>query len=359
MSADPIFIMSSERSGSNLLRKLIANHSQVSGPRAPHLLDVFADLWMYYDTSKGGDGYMKILQDMMEVVNHPYYGWDLEISAADLCEKEQPISFSDCFQALYNECARRLNSKYIVCKENKLFDYAIPLLNHFKNSSFIYLYRDPRDYTRSWLKKPMGINSLEAAANTWSREQQACIRLRDVFECPAISVSYENLIENPSQTMKGVLGHIGIEVESECFSTQESDDPLVQKNEYWKNLNKPIYSSNKNKYKEYFDKKEIKRVETTTKEQMVHLGYDPDTSANWALSERGFYQRASSVTSRAWEYFRREVFGLNEVEDAQSSSKTETEKMISSVISLRNKVEYKRKKEWCKRKGVNLERIIS
>ncbi len=359
MSANPIFIMSSERSGSNLLRTLIANHSQVSGPRAPHLLDVFADLCMYYDTSKGEDGYLKIVQDMIKVVNHPYYGWDLEVSAADLCEKEQPSSFLDCFQAIYNECARSTNSEYIICKENRLFDYAIPLFDHFKNSSFIYLYRDPRDYTRSWLKQPMGINSLQAAANTWSREQIACIRLRDVFELPVISVSYENLIEDPAQTMKGVLGHIGIEVESECFSTQKSDDPIVQNNEYWKNLNKPIDSSNKKKYKQYFEQKEIERVETAAKEQMVYLGYDLDTSADWTLPDRGFYQRVFSVMSRAWGYFRREVFSLNEVEDTQSSAKTETEKMISSVISLRNKVEYKRKKEWCKRKGANIDRVIS
>ena len=38
---DPIFIMSSERSGSNLLRILLSNHSRLAAPVAAQLLPIF------------------------------------------------------------------------------------------------------------------------------------------------------------------------------------------------------------------------------------------------------------------------------------------------------------------------------
>lgn len=354
MSANLIFLMSSERSGSNLLRTLIANHSQVSGPRAPHLLDVFADLWMYYDTTGERDGYINILKDMLRIVNHPYYGWDLEVSAPFLYGKENPESFLDCFQALYNQSARSLVSEYIVCKENKLFDYAIPLLDHFENCSFIYLYRDPRDYTRSWLKTPVHINSVPRAAQTWSREQQACIRLRDMYQIPTVSVSYEGLIGDPSDTMKDVLTHIGLAIESDCFSTQKSDDPLVEKNEYWKNLNKPIDSSNKNKYKDYFEKDDINRIETEAKDEMVYLGYDLDTLANWTPPERSLTDRVASVSYRAWAYFNRDIIGVDWTSDEDKVEESETTQMISDVMSLRQDIESCRKNKWYDRKNVDV-----
>lgn len=356
MSMKPIFIMSSERSGSNLLRTLFGNHSAVCAPRAPHLLDVFSDLWMYYDTS-GGDGYLHLLEDMMRIANHSYYGWDLNASAEDLFKESEPESFLDCFQALYERCAHDRDSEYIVCKENNVFDYAWQLLDHFDEGSFIYLYRDPRDYARSWMKKPMGINHPLRAARTWSREQQTSIHLRDLYGLHAFPISYEKFIENPEESMEGVLQHIGLDVESACFSTQRSDDEIVSKNEYWKNLNKPIDSSNKNKYTSFFDTETVRRIETIAKDEMLYLGYELDTDADWSPQNqrRGFVERVSGVASRAWGYFSQEIVGTNGIADeSDEEQKSETERMISSVISLRLEIESRRKREWYQREGLTL-----
>ena len=43
-----IILLVSERSGSNLLRTLIGNHSDISAPIAPHLLHVFYNIKQLY-----------------------------------------------------------------------------------------------------------------------------------------------------------------------------------------------------------------------------------------------------------------------------------------------------------------------
>ncbi|MBK7482140.1 MAG: sulfotransferase [Flavobacteriales bacterium] len=46
--SSPIFLVGSERSGSNLLRSLIGNHSMVEAPTAPHFFDQWSHaLWAY------------------------------------------------------------------------------------------------------------------------------------------------------------------------------------------------------------------------------------------------------------------------------------------------------------------------
>ena len=59
-----IVLLASERSGSNLLRSLLGNHSQISAPVAPHLLVEFYNSSKYY-------GDLRDLQNIKELLRCP------------------------------------------------------------------------------------------------------------------------------------------------------------------------------------------------------------------------------------------------------------------------------------------------
>ena len=63
----------------------------------------------------------------------------------------------------------------------------------------------------------------------------------------------------------------------------DEDRPTTEEewNEYWKNLDRPIMSSNSKRYRSEFDSETLRRIETITKESLIRLGYTPDTPADW------------------------------------------------------------------------------
>jgi hypothetical protein len=88
-----------------------------------------------------------------------------------------------------------------------------------------------------------------------------------------------------------------------CFLRREADEfdedrPATEEewDEYWKNLDRPIMSSNSKKYRSKFDSETLRRIETITKESLIRLDYALDTPADW----EGPAPRGSGHASVEW-----------------------------------------------------------
>lgn len=65
MTDASIVLIASEHSVSNLLRKLLSNHSRISGPVAPHLLAEFAPLARLYGDLSNADNVRTLHSNML------------------------------------------------------------------------------------------------------------------------------------------------------------------------------------------------------------------------------------------------------------------------------------------------------
>ena len=74
-----IILLASERSGSNLLRTLLGNHSSISSPIAPHLINAFYPIKHYYLNLTYKSNNEILFQDMLQVVNHHYSNFKLKL----------------------------------------------------------------------------------------------------------------------------------------------------------------------------------------------------------------------------------------------------------------------------------------
>lgn len=277
----PVFIISSERSGSNLLRTLLSNHSRLAAPVAAQLLPTFHTLAPYYGPLEERKNALRLISDMASVVNHPYYGWNLEVDGAELYGRYRPVAFLDFFTMFYVEKQQTSGKQRFVCKENDLFDFAFALRHYYKDAHFIYLYRDPRDVVASQVKAPFGPNTPYGAAQLWKREQVRCDVLLHTFQLPAHALSYESLIDNPARTMEGVLQFLEEPVEPACFRVETEKNETVDWNVAWKNLSRPIMKHNAGKYRALFARKTLDMIESITAYEMERLGYARDTEATW------------------------------------------------------------------------------
>lgn len=278
---NPIIILASERSGTNLLRSLLDNHAAICSPPPPHLYNTFFPLRKYYGDLRDPANSLRLLDDLVSFVNHPYHTWRLEVSPASIQNRYCPASLPAAIHSVWSAKTEFDGKKSFASKDIHSFDFAFYIKTHCPGARFIYLVRDPRDVVASWMKNPIAHFTVYNAAMNWRENQLRCLELIQQLGIDAVTVHYEELIASTADTMSRVLQEIGETIEDSCFNTNAEKAAEVAQNPYWKNLAKPVLSDNAGKYREQLSEVEVAIVETTCKDQMLALGYQLETTASW------------------------------------------------------------------------------
>lgn len=278
-----IFIIASERSGTNLLRTLLGNHHDIVAPIAPHFLNTFYPILRYYGFLKEKKQCKLLIKDAIALANHPYHNWQLNTSEKKIYEKYQPNSLVSIIDALYQEKATSLNKNNYVSKGIHNFNFVALIKQELTNVKFIYLYRDPRDKVASSLRKPLFMHTPFQVINRWNEEQNKCITLSKIYQEDVFMLKYEDLIKNTEKEMSKLLNFFNLDIDPSCFNTNKNNKE-AKRNEFWKNLDKAIIKDNDKKYKSQLLEKDILIIESIAKENMKVLGYSLDTTADWNKS---------------------------------------------------------------------------
>ena len=90
--------------------------------------------------------------------------------------------------------------------------------------------------------------------------------------------------------MDDVVEFIGLEKDPNCYTT-ESQNTESERNEFWKNLSKPIQSDNSRKYLKSLNRKDLHLIESYCHNIMKILGYDQfETELKWDKSKSYVFQ---------------------------------------------------------------------
>ena len=116
-----IFIVSSERSGSNLLKSILSAHTEVSGPVVQQLFASFRPLLPFYGPLEA-KGYEQLQKDLIRFVNlkATNFEWPFDFELSDLAESA--YSFGALLRDIYQAYANCESKAHFVDKENNLFD---------------------------------------------------------------------------------------------------------------------------------------------------------------------------------------------------------------------------------------------
>lgn len=325
-----VFILSSERSGTNLLRSLIGRHSQISAPVAPHLLLTLGSTCKYYGDLNKKERSIKLIEDSMKIVNHSYHDWKLnKLSSNEIYEKYNPNSLIKIKDALFSEKALDENKSVYFSKELKNYRYFEQLIRELKETKFIYLHRDPRDIVVSWLRTPLFMHTPYQIITNWIEEQKACLDLLEKHPSKILSISYEELIEKTKETITKCLHFIGVKIEPICFQTDRNNQES-KRNEFWKNLSKPIMTENSKKYLNELSEKDILIIESSSKEIMVKLGYtDLRSSADWNKQDTPEFKKMETTLTEKSKLKNKEFY---ETTMSQLKSKLEMQDKIYKEI---------------------------
>ena len=275
----PTFIMSTERSGSNLVRKMLGAHPDIAAPPPAHHLTHLSVLLPYYGPLGRRNNLRKLVDDAVEMtqVEDSHLEWSHRLEADEILERVETPSLPGVLEAMYELVAEREEAVGWACKENSLFEHAFDLRDTIRQAKFVYLCRDGRDVAVSMQNVPTHDEHVYYIAREWLDEQLDCLRVLQELEPRghATLLKYEDLIEEPERELRRICEFVDIDYHPRMlgFHKLEETQKAADKTVFWENLSQPVMSDNKGKFYEELTERERKIFESQAAAGLDLLGY--------------------------------------------------------------------------------------
>ena len=220
-----IFILSSPRSGSTLLRVMLAGHPSLFSPPELHLLpfNTMREREEQLNLSHLGEGLQKTLMEIhsLDAVASQGLVRDME---------QQNLSIKQVYQRLQENIAPRLlvdkSPSYAVNRAILERGEAI-----FANSKYIHLVRHPypviESFVRMRMQKMAGLgdeNPYQVAEQVWSKSNQNILDFLKQIEPERYhQIRYEELVKEPSATLSQLCDFLNVDFDSALLQPYEGD----------------------------------------------------------------------------------------------------------------------------------------
>ncbi|MFB4202249.1 hypothetical protein KBTX_03272 [wastewater metagenome] len=276
-----IFLMCSERSGSNLITKIMDAHHNVCGPSPKHLFNPVTRNAFRYEPLSDKGHWAELLTDIERLIGVSFSQWRTSFSQDDLLDLAPPGQLADLLRNIFLEEARAHGKQHCFVKENQLYEFTPFLLTHFPEARFLYLVRDPRDMALSWSRNPTHPGGVAHGAQQWKRDQQQFMKNHAALRDGGVSrmIRYEELVAATEEVTRSLCAFYGLPFDPGMLGFHENE--LTRRNAQtlpaWENLGKPVMSSNFGKYRDALSAEEIALIESICLPEMHALGYEPDT----------------------------------------------------------------------------------
>ncbi|MDA7426225.1 amino acid adenylation domain-containing protein [Thalassococcus lentus] len=309
-----LFLICSERSGSNLIRAMMDAHPQIAAPQPLHLIrDVIARA----DAMDFGQRDSAVANRMLDLVRtslHKQFPADQADEIANGVEQVEPFTPRNMMRALYDGIAEQTGATLVMVKENELHEAAGQIIDAFPDARFVFQTRDPRDYLASAVALKSGrfgnkFGSFRNAMQIWSADQRFGLRMLGHFGPDRVFFQrYEDLVADPEGVLRDLCAFAGLPFAPEMLEFHQRDNvqDFSARKDAWKNLAKPVMSGNFNKYRKSLTRRQIRAVEAMLGPLMDRLGYRRDFAKEtsrfslvWPSLTEPFERRAN----KAWTPF--------------------------------------------------------
>ena len=214
MGVPLLFVISSPRSGSTMLERMLESHSQILGGPEPHLLTPLAHLGVW------------------DKVDKAPYDHILAAEAQKLFVEKLPGGEQDYWDACRAYCdvlyGRFLaaSGKSICLDKTPAYGLILPfMMKVFPDAKYVVLTRHPLATFSSFANSFFDGSYVEAQShnpilNRYIPAIAAFLRQEDV---PCFHVRYEDLVKDPEMWMEKMYGYIGVDFERETIDYGEKE----------------------------------------------------------------------------------------------------------------------------------------
>ena len=276
MSENPIFIIGTERSGSNLVRLILNSHSQVFVPHPPHVLHFLAEKERDYGDLGDERNFEALACDVGGLVRRHIHPWDMDIDPQRILRSAPSRNLVGLFLALYDEALRQSGKVRWGCKSTFVLHHVRPILDMRPATKFILIVRDPRDVALSSRTSVFNPFHPFFTAELWNRQQEEALGL--LAELPSSSIHclrYESLLDDPASETRELCEFLGETFEATMLDYAQTPEAIYTAglSKSWKNAGRPILSGNQGRFRDELSDREIAWVEAVAGETMDGFGY--------------------------------------------------------------------------------------
>ena len=282
MSTAPLFIIGTERSGSNLLRVILNAHSRIAVPHPPHVMHWFGDLVPRYGDLERDPNFRGLIEDVLGFLDGHIYPWDVEITADQVLAQASPRSLYGVTAALYDRFLEHAGKARWGCKSTFMVHHVDTVLAAHPGARFLWLVRDPRDVAASSRKSVFSPFHPVHTTRLWLEQQREALALEARLPAKSLlRLRYEDLLADPEGRLRQVCAFLDEPFESAMLDF--AGTPAAQRgaalSESWANTARPVQSHNHGKYRKSLTPAEIAQVEALARPVMEVLDYpleDPE-----------------------------------------------------------------------------------
>ncbi len=294
MINNPIFIVGTERSGSNLMRLLLNAHPQIAIPHPPHIMRDFSNFLELYDDLQDDKNFTALAKDVAATVNRHFAPWGFVVEANKLVRRANNRSLYGLYTALYEVYAENVGKKRWGCKSTFMHRHIGEIMATHTDARFIHLVRDPRDVAVSARQSIFCKFTAYKTAALWTDEQSHIESWKKHSPSHFLNVRYEDLTADPENTLKKVMDFIGetyVPQQMEAYRGKEAKE-LSALSASWKNCQTPVSVKSVGQFSKSLSTKEIGHVEWQAGTLMIDYGYTPTSSPQKPVGklERGWIE---------------------------------------------------------------------
>ncbi|MCA1994598.1 MAG: sulfotransferase [Coleofasciculus sp. S288] len=273
-----IFMIGTQRSGSNLFRLMLNQLSEIAAPHPPHILKRMMPLVSSYGDLNQPLLFSLLVNDVCRLVELNPVPWEgVKLNRKDIMARCSQPNLYAVTGAVYDILAEAWGKRSWCNKSLANVRYAEELAQCFGDAKFIYLYRDGRDVALSFTKAIEGEKHYYHIAKDWNTAQKRALQLRDRIEPERfLPVSYENLVGNPEQTCKTVCEFLGVTYSDSMMDFHKSVEAqkAASSSELWSNVVRPLMQTNTRKFLKETKEEDLRIFESVAGEALDALGYE-------------------------------------------------------------------------------------
>ena len=293
-STNPIFIVGTERSGSNLLRLILDAHRHIAVPHPPHLLHLFAPIEARYGDLSQDASLEKLVDDVLALLRVHIHPWEVEISRERLLADAHPRDAFGVLCALYDQYCQGVGKARWGCKSTFMIHHTPRIRARYPDARFVWLVRDPRDVAASSRRSVFSPFHPVLTAELWREQQRIGLDLeRSLPDGSLMRLRYEDLLADPEAEVRRLCAFLDEAFDEGllAFHRTAAARRLGSLSESWRNATAPVLRNNAGKYRTELTRAEIGAVESVAGELMTPLEYPMDTDGSTRTD--GVFRRAS------------------------------------------------------------------
>jgi hypothetical protein len=293
MSSDPIYIIGTERSGSNLLRLVLNAHSRIAVPHPLHLMRYLAPTEDARGDLNDPAVFGRLVDDVLLLKRVHIHPWTVPIDRQRIMDEASPRDAMGVLGAMYDQVREAEGKARWGCKSTFMVHYADRALARDPGARFVLLVRDPRDVAASSRRSVFSPFHPWFTAQLWRDQQLIGLELLERLGVERVHLlRYEDLLDQPEASVRTLCAFLAEPFEPQMLRFHESREARTSAklSESWENTAKPVLSGNAGKYRRHLSEEEVRMVEAVCGALMDRLGYERDHAD--ALFEPGPAQRA-------------------------------------------------------------------